>query len=90
MKRILVLGAGLSASSLIRYLLNSSEQYHWQIRVVDQELAYNLGDKVLGAQSGLGSQVTLGEFTIQKVNDQLYWVAPLLHSGFFKWNKNRI
>ncbi len=59
-----------------------------KIRVVDQELAYNLGDKVLGAQSGLGSQVTLGEFTIQKVNDQLYWVAPLLHSGFFKWNKN--
>jgi hypothetical protein len=60
-----------------------------KIRVVDQDLAYNLGDKVLGAQSGLGSQVTLGEFTIQKVNDQLYWVAPLLHSGFFKWNKNR-
>lgn len=60
-----------------------------KIRVVDQELAYNLGDKVLGAQSGLGSQVTLGEFTIQKVNDQLYWVAPLLHSGFFKWNKNQ-
>jgi hypothetical protein len=60
-----------------------------KIRVVDQELAYNLGDKVLGAQSGLGSQVVLGEFTIQKVNDQLYWVAPLLHSGFFKWNKNR-
>ena len=59
-----------------------------KIRVVDQDLAYNLGDKVLGAQSGLGSQVTLGEFTIQKVNDQLYWVAPLLHSGFFKWNKN--
>jgi len=60
-----------------------------KIRVVDQDLAYNLGDKVLGEQSGLGSQVTLGEFTIQKVNDQLYWVAPLLHSGFFKWNKNR-
>lgn len=38
MKRILVLGAGLSASSLIRYLLNSSEQYHWQIRVVDQDI----------------------------------------------------
>jgi hypothetical protein len=32
--------------------------------------------------------VTLGEFTIQKVKDELYWIAPLLHSGFFKWNKN--
>lgn len=59
-----------------------------KIRVVDQSLAYNLGDKVLGAQSALGSQVVLGSFTIQKVNKELYWVAPLLHSGFFKWAKN--
>jgi len=60
-----------------------------KIRVVDQSLAQLLGDKVLGSQSGLGSQVTLGTFNIQKVNNDLYWVAPLLHSGFFKWNKNR-
>ena len=25
----------------------------------------------------------------QKVNNELYWVAPLLHSGFFKWLNNR-
>ncbi|MDX9853979.1 MAG: hypothetical protein RBS81_09375 [Tenuifilaceae bacterium] len=60
-----------------------------KIRVVDEPLAYLLGDKVLGAQPALGSQVDLGEFTIQKVNDGLYWVAPLVHSGFFKWNKNK-
>ncbi len=59
-----------------------------KIRVVDQSLAQLLGDKVLGSQSALGSQVTLGTFNIQKVNNDLYWVAPLLHSGFFKWNKN--
>ena len=59
------------------------------IRVVDQELASILGDKVLGSKPALGSQVNLGEFTIQKVNDELYWVAPLEHSGFFKWNKNK-
>ena len=59
-----------------------------KIRVVDQSLAQLLGDKVLGSQSALGSQVTLGTFHIQKVNNDLYWVAPLLHSGFFKWNKN--
>ncbi len=59
------------------------------IRVVDQELASILGDKVLGTKPALGSQVNLGEFTIQKVNDELYWVAPLEHSGFFKWNKNK-
>ena len=61
-----------------------------KIRVVDQSLAQLLGDKVLGSQSALGSQVVLGTFTIQKVNNELYWVAPLLHSGFFKWQKNRI
>jgi len=60
-----------------------------KIRVVDQALAEQLGDKVLGSQPALGSQVTLGTFSIQKVNDELYWVAPLLHSGFFKWLSNR-
>lgn len=59
-----------------------------KIRVVDQSLAELLGDKVLGSQSALGSQVTLGTFNIQKVGNDLYWVAPLLHSGFFKWQKN--
>lgn len=59
-----------------------------KIRVVDQSLAATLGDKVLGAQPALGSQVVLGNFTIQKVNGNLYWVAPLFHSGFFKWAKN--
>lgn len=59
-----------------------------KIRVVDQALANLLGDKVLGAQPALGSQVRLGTFNIQKVGNELYWVAPLLHSGFFKWNKN--
>lgn len=43
---------------------------------------------MLGSQPALGSQVTLGTFSIQKVNDALYWVAPLLHSGFFKWLSN--
>jgi len=59
-----------------------------KIRVVDQSLAQILGDKVLGSQPALGSQVVFGAFNIQKVNDNLYWVAPLLHSGFFKWQKN--
>ncbi len=59
-----------------------------KVRDVDQSLANILGDKVLGAQPALGSQVRLGKFNIQKVKNDLYWVAPLLHSGFFKWNKN--
>ena len=60
-----------------------------EIRVVDEDLAHLLGEKVLGSQPALGSQVELGEFCIQKVNNDLYWVAPLLHSGFFKWMNNR-
>ena len=60
-----------------------------EIRVVDQDLAYLLGEKILGSQPALGSQVELGNFCIQKVGKDLYWVAPLLHSGFFKWMNNQ-
>lgn len=60
-----------------------------EIRVVDQNLAYLLGEKILGSQPALGSQVELGNFCIQKVGKDLYWVAPLLHSGFFKWINNQ-
>ncbi len=35
MKRILVLGAGLSSSSLIKYLLDHSEQYDWKVAIGD-------------------------------------------------------
>jgi len=38
MKTILVLGAGLSASSLIRYLIDHSEEFNWSIRIVDQDV----------------------------------------------------
>ena len=60
-----------------------------KIRVVDEELAHLLGEKILGSQPALGSQVELGDFCIQKVNNNLYWVAPLLHSGFLKWFNNK-
>jgi hypothetical protein len=59
-----------------------------EIRVVDEDLAHLLGEKILGSQPALGSQVELGDFCIQKVGQDLYWVAPLLHSGFFKWWNN--
>uniref|UniRef100_UPI00404B4977 hypothetical protein n=1 Tax=Flavobacterium sp. TaxID=239 RepID=UPI00404B4977 len=60
-----------------------------KLRVVDKPLAYLLGEKIIGSQAALGSQIDLGEFSIQKVNNELYWVAPLLHSGFFKWLNNK-
>ncbi|MEO8234319.1 MAG: hypothetical protein ABI549_02795 [Flavobacterium sp.] len=60
-----------------------------EIRVVDEALANLLGEKILGSQPALGSQVELGHFCVQKVGKDLYWVAPLLHSGFFKWMNNQ-
>ncbi len=37
-KKILVLGAGMSASGLIKYLLDKSEQYNWHITVADKDI----------------------------------------------------
>ena len=59
-----------------------------KIRIVDKEVARRLGDKVLGEEPALGSQVYIGDFHIQKVKEDLFWVAPLEHSGFFKWLNN--
>lgn len=39
MKNILILGAGLSSSSLIRYLLENAEQEKWFVTIVDQNKA---------------------------------------------------
>src|SRR6056297_2432905 len=33
MKKILILGAGLSSTSLIKYLLDHSKEHNWKIRV---------------------------------------------------------
>lgn len=59
-----------------------------QIPIVDMEMAANLADKKLGEEASLGSQVTLGEPTIQQVKGKLVWVVPLYHSGLFKWLAN--
>lgn len=59
-----------------------------QVPIVDRELAKNLADKKLGERPSLGSQVRLGEPTIQMVNGKLLWAVPLQHSGLFKWLTN--
>lgn len=38
MKTILILGAGLSSSSLIRYLLANAEEQNWFLRITDQNI----------------------------------------------------
>lgn len=59
-----------------------------KLPIVDAALASKLADKKLGERPSLGSQVVLGEPTLQMVDDELTWVVPLHHSGFFKWLTN--
>lgn len=59
-----------------------------QVPIIDQALAASLAEKKLGEDFALGSRVNLGTPTIQMVKGKLYWVVPLLHSGFFKWLAN--
>jgi hypothetical protein len=57
--------------------------------VIDQQTAHRLADKKISDEDrALGSQVELGEITLQKVGDKMYYVIPLLHSGFFKYWSN--
>ena len=53
MKKILVFGAGLSASSLIKYLLDNSTKYDWKVKIGDisEEIAKS---KINGHQNGEG------------------------------------
>lgn len=59
-----------------------------QLPIVDEQMARKLADKKLGERPSLGSQVVLGEPTLQQVNGQLLWAVPTYHSGFFKWLTN--
>lgn len=59
------------------------------IIVIDQETAHRLADKKISDEDrALGSQAELGEITLQKVGDKMYYIIPLLHSGFFKYWSN--
>ena len=59
-----------------------------QVPIIDRTFAASLAEKKLGEDFALGSRVTLGSPTIQMVDKRLFWVVPLLHSGFFKWLTN--
>lgn len=59
-----------------------------QLPIVDEAMASKLADKKLGERPSLGSQVVLGEPTLQQVDGKLVWAVPTLHSGFFKWLSN--
>lgn len=62
-----------------------------KLRILDREDAVRHGENRLGSESGLGSQYELvgQNFTLQIIDGELYWSAPLAHRGLFRWMKNR-
>ncbi|MDO5793171.1 MAG: hypothetical protein Q4Q00_03115 [Turicibacter sp.] len=60
-----------------------------KIPTVDEAYARRLGEKKLGEDVGLGSQVYVGDYTLISMNDKLFWVAPLEHIDIIKWFTNR-
>lgn len=58
------------------------------IRIVDEDMAMKLGEKKIGEIPAIGSVSQLGQFHIQSVNGELYWVAPLVHRDIIKWITN--
>ena len=59
-----------------------------KIRIVDEEMAMKLGEKKLGEIPAIGSVSKVGKYTIQSVQGELYWVAPLVHRDVIKWATN--
>jgi hypothetical protein len=58
--------------------------------IIDYDVAAKLGDKRLVSDDmTLGSQTNIGKYTHQKIKDDLYYVAPINHSGYWKWRKNK-
>lgn len=97
---IIYIGVNIGSSVLFHQKAYKDQIGEWETRtfssdmqaidisktpIVDKELAKKLADKKMGEKPSLGSQAYLGEPTIQMVNDNLVWVVPLHHSGFFKW-----
>ncbi|MED3650682.1 hypothetical protein [Heyndrickxia sporothermodurans] len=56
------------------------------IPVVPKKYARYRSEKLIGELKH-SSYYDLGESTIQKIDNHLYWVTPIEYTGFFKWLK---
>ncbi|MEB6548681.1 DUF1624 domain-containing protein [Heyndrickxia sporothermodurans] len=56
------------------------------IPVVPEKYARYRSEKLIGELKH-SSYYDLGESTIQKIDNHLYWVTPIEYTGFFKWFK---
>ena len=58
--------------------------------LIDYEVAAKLGDKRLVSEDmSLGSVAEIGKYTHQKIRNDLYYAAPINHTDFWKWRKNK-
>lgn len=64
-----------------------------KIIIIDKQIAARLGDKTLVAGEGdenvVGSQVSIGDYVLQEVNGNLYYIAPTLHTNFWKYIRRK-
>jgi len=61
-----------------------------KMRVVSQEQAQYLADKILGeSKEVLGAKYKVGDVDICNVNGEIIWVAPLEFRDFWKWKRFR-
>jgi len=56
-----------------------------QARFVDQSLSARSANEILGQVRGMGSRYKIDTMRIQNVDGELQWLAPFVHSSFFKW-----
>ncbi|MFV0625991.1 MAG: hypothetical protein ACK5N8_01400 [Alphaproteobacteria bacterium] len=74
-----------------------------KMRSVDETYARKIAEDKLGLDPGLGSRAEIGKMSIQSITGEfvinegqklsfkeaLIWVAPLEHTGFWRWYNNR-
>ncbi|MCL2445061.1 hypothetical protein FWD07_03030 [Candidatus Saccharibacteria bacterium] len=56
-----------------------------QIPWVDRAYAEVLGNQRFGELGPVGASMSVGEYMRQEVGGQLFYVAPILHNGFFQY-----
>lgn len=75
MNKILILGAGLSATDLIKYLLDHSEQYGWNIRVGD--LSPDTAREKIG-QHPRGEAIRFDINNPQQLSEEVSWADAVI------------
>lgn len=57
--------------------------------IITKQTAEQIADKKIGSLSNMGSKSQVGQLTLQNVNGNLLWVAPLEYNSFFAWVNNK-